>query len=193
MNENKIDPHHIGFDFDGVIADIGEAFIRIACQNYGYCDFTLENITSFKVEDCTDIPENQVDEIFQTILADSLGTGLIPITGSLETLTSLAGHAPVTIITARHHDGPVVDWLSHYLDETICRAIKVIAMCDHDLKVGYIRQHNLHYFVDDRPETCHQVAEAGLQPILFRQPWNSGWNDVSTVSNWQQLKGLLKL
>ncbi len=60
-------------------------------------------------------------------------------------------------------------------------------MHDHDLKVRYIRQHDLRYFVDDRAETCAQVAAAELHPLLYRQPWNSSWNDFTTVENWSQI------
>ncbi len=29
----------LGFDFDGVIADTAEAFIRLICTDYNYCSF----------------------------------------------------------------------------------------------------------------------------------------------------------
>ncbi len=191
MLTNPIAPEKIGFDFDGVIADIGEAFLRIACEEYGYCSFSLEDITSFKVETCTKIPEDIVDKIFKDILADSLATGLQPISGALEVISKLTRHSEVTIITARTLATPVTDWFANFLPTETCDNINVIAMCDHDQKVRFIEQQNLLYFIDDRAETCAQIADAGYIPILYRQPWNKQWNNFSTVSNWEQIAAIL--
>jgi len=189
----KISPDKIGFDFDGVIADIGEAFIRLACEEHGYCSFALEDITDFHVEKCTNVPESIVQQIFSDILNDSLVTGLVPISGALKVLSQLSQHAQVTIITARDEEAPVADWLANYLEEDVYRKIKLIAMSDHDQKVRFIQQEKIEFFVDDRAETCVQVAGAELTPILFRQPWNSRWNSFATVENWQDISLLLDI
>lgn len=186
MKPLEILPEQIGFDFDGVIADIGEAFLRMACDEHQYT-INLNDITSFQVETCTNIPEVVVRQIFTDILEDSLATGLQPIPGALEVITELALQSRVRIITARTHDQPVIDWLDNHLSSKACSKIDVIAMHDHDLKVRYIQDHNLQFFVDDRAETCVQVAKASLHPLLFRQPWNSSWNDFTIVDNWQQI------
>jgi len=84
----KIFPHEIGFDLDGVIADTAATFIRLACEQHDYCSFTLADITSFHVEDCLDIPMPLVEQIFTDILEDSLGTGLMPMPGAVEVMTT---------------------------------------------------------------------------------------------------------
>ena len=94
----KIPHHEIGFDLDGVIADTGEAFIRLACEEFDYCSFRLEDITSFQVEDCLGISTDTAEQIFYAILKDSLGTGLLPFPGAVEVITDMARLAPVTII-----------------------------------------------------------------------------------------------
>lgn len=66
----NIDKHEIGFDFDGVIADTGEAFIRLACEEFAYCSYSLDDITSFQVQECLSIPSEQVEQIFSSILKD---------------------------------------------------------------------------------------------------------------------------
>ena len=190
MKSLEILPQEIGFDFDGVIADIGEAFLRMACDEHQY-RINLDDITSFQVETCTNIPESVVHQIFADILEDSLATGLLPIPGALEVLTELAQQSRVRIITARALDQPVIDWFDNHLSQEICSQIDVIAMHDHDQKVRYIQEHNLQFFVDDRAETCAQIAQANLHPILFRQPWNSTWNDFTIVDDWQQLSGYI--
>ncbi len=188
MQALDISPEQIGFDFDGVIADIGEAFLRLASDDHKYT-IDLNEITSFRVETCTNIPEEIVHRIFMDILEDSLATGLKPIPGALEVIDELTKQSRVRIITARTWDQPVIDWMDNHLSTEACRNIDIIAMHDHDQKVRYIKEHNLQFFVDDRAETCAQVAKANLHPLLYRQPWNSTWSDFTTVDNWQQIAG----
>lgn len=186
MDELQIVADQIGFDFDGVIADIGEAFQRIADDEHNYL-VNLDDITSFQVETCTDIPERVVSRIFEDILNDSLTTKLQPLPGALEVLSEISNISRIRIITARSLDEPVIDWLEHHLPAEVCRQIDLIAMHDHDQKVRFIKEHNLRFFVDDRAETCAQVAAANLHPLLYRQPWNSRWHDFTVVNNWQQI------
>jgi 5'(3')-deoxyribonucleotidase len=186
----KIQPKSIGFDFDGVIADIGEAFVRLACNDHGYCSIKLEDIKSFQVEHCIDIPTTTVETIFNDILADSLATGLKPLPGAIETLARLSDHSDVIIITARPQIQPVIDWLDHYCLPADREKIKLIATGDHDNKEGYIRTCGLTHFIDDRTLTCLQLAEAGLNPIVFSQPWNQDQHNLPSVSNWKELYAL---
>ena len=187
----NIQHHEIGFDLDGVIADTGEAFIRLACEEFDYCSFRLEDITSFQVEDCLNIPRNQVEQIFQAILENSLETGLQPLPDAVEVMTDMATQAPVTIITARSLKKPVADWLDHFFPAKTCNRINLIAMGDHDDKVRYIKEHKLNFFVDDRIETCLQLADAGITPIVFQQPWNHNKHKLNSVSSWQEIHKLL--
>ena len=187
----KILPDRIGFDFDGVIADIGETFIRLACDNYGYCSLKVEEITSFQVEHCTDIPIAIVQSIFNQILEDSIGTGLKPIPGAIETLSMLAQYSEVTVITARSEIDPVKEWFNHYCDKQERSRLKLIATGDHDNKEEYIKGYGLTHFIDDRTLTCIQLAEAGLNPIVFTQPWNHNQHDLPVVKSWQEISQLI--
>lgn len=189
----KIQPESIGFDFDGVIADIGEAFIRLACTDHGYCSIKLEEIKTFQVEHCIDIPAKTVEIIFNDILANSLSTGLKPLPGAIETLARLCSHSDITIITARPEIQPVIDWFDNYCLPEDRRKIKLIATGDHDNKEIYIRTCGLTHFIDDRTLTCLQLAEAGLKPIVFSQPWNRNQHNLPSVSNWEELYSLFDL
>ncbi len=189
----NIKGNEIGFDFDGVIADIGEAFLRLACEQYDYCSFRLEEITSFQVEECLNMDPAMVEQIFQSILHDSIQTGLQPLPGAVDVITVLAEDAPVTIITARPVGDPVEDWLQHHFRARTCSRIKLVAMGDHDDKARYIQEHDLKYFVDDRVDTCLQLLEHKITPILFNQPWNPKKYNLENVSNWQELEGHLSL
>ncbi len=181
----------IGFDFDGVIADTAEAFIRLACGQYGYCSFTLEDITNFELENCLDIPGDLVEKIFTDILTDSLATGLLPISGALECLEQFAVTGKVSIITARPLQNPVFDWLDWHLGASARKNIQVIATGDHNDKVRHIHQYGLKYFIDDRAETCQQLVGENIIPFVFTQPWNRDRHSLQMVANWEEIRALV--
>lgn len=189
----KIAPTEIGFDLDGVIANTAEAFIRIACEKHEYCSFTLEDITNFQLEECIGMPSDLVQRIFLDILEDSLATGLMPMPGAVEVLGELALHAPITVITARHLEQPVIDWFNRFFPENTRNAIRLTAMGDHDDKLRYIKDHRLKYFVDDRAETCTMLAAASITPLVYSHPWNRNRHSLPTVENWQEIRDLLAI
>ncbi len=186
-----IPAHEIGFDFDGVIADTAEAFIRLACDDYGYCSFTTADITNFELENCLAIPRTLVEKIFTDILIDSLGTSLMPMVGAVERLTEFTEMAEVTIITARPIKQPVFDWLDHFFPAAARERIRVVATGDHNDKVRYIHEHGLKYFIDDRAETCMQLAKERITPFVFSQPWNKDRHNLQTVANWDEISALV--
>ncbi len=181
----------IGFDFDGVIADTAEAFIRLACTEYGYCSFTREDITNFELQSCLDIPLELVEKIFTDILTDSLSTRLMPMPGAVECLEQFSLTSTVTIITARPLDNPVFDWLDRFFSKKAKENIRVVATGDHNDKVRHIHQHSLKYFIDDRAETCNQLVHENITPYVFTQPWNKDRHSLQTVANWQEIRALV--
>ena len=183
----------IGFDFDGVIADTGETFVRIACEQYDYCSFTLEDITTFEVEGCIDMPSHLMQKIFQDILEDSLATGLKPLPGAKEVLSELATVSQVNIVTARSLSQPVKDWFGEFFDDDVNEKINIVVTGDHDDKERYIRELGLKYFVDDRASTCEQLASGDIIPLVFEQPWNSNQHQLQSVSGWYELRQLLDI
>jgi len=180
-----------GFDLDGVIADTAEAFLRIACSKYGYCSFSQEDITSFELENCIPIPQDLVIKIFTEILTDSLATGLKPMTGAVETLEALAEESAITVITARPLRSPVIDWIDAFFPAKTRDAIKVVATGDHNDKVRHIHQYGLKYFIDDRAETCVQLAKSNIIPFVFNQPWNRNRHNLQSVANWGDIRELI--
>ena len=187
----KINPVLVGFDFDGVIADIGEAFIRLACTRYNDCDVELEQLSSFQVDQCLDLPLPIIERIFDDILEDSIATELKPFSGAVESLQRLSSHGRVTIITARPALEPVREWLKLHLGDQSDGAVRLVSSGNHNDKERYIRQNNIRYFIDDRAATCMQLAEAGLKPLVFSQPWNRNQHNLPTVSSWREIIELL--
>ena len=195
----KIKGSEIGFDLDGVIADTAEAFIRLACEEHDFCSFALRDITAFQVEDCLNIPLSVVEKIFEAILLDSLATGVKPMAGAVEVISEMTATAPVSIITARPLQQPVEDWLEHFFPASACANIRLVATGRHDDKARHIHQHGLRYFIDDRAETCLQLADLTkatlmpITPLVFSQPWNQGKHSLQSVGNWQEIRAMLAL
>lgn len=188
--EEKIPPGHIGFDFDGVIADTAETFLRIACEEYEHCGIELEQITRFQLEECIAVEPSLVDTIFTRILQDSVGTRLQPMEGAIQVLSEFSAHSPVTIITARPLAGPVYDWMQEHMPPSLVAQTRLIAMGNHDDKARHVRRLNLSHFIDDRAETCKQLEEAGVRSILYAQPWNRSHSGLPSVQDWEDIRQL---
>ena len=186
----KIDPALIGFDIDGVVADTGGAFIRIAGTDYGINSITLNDITSFEVVDCLDVNQEIIDEIFSRLLDDPLTAGLQPMQNAVTVLQTFAEHAPLTFVTARPQEEPIARWLKHFLQPEIFEKIRLVAMGEHDNKTSYIKNLGLKYFVDDRLPTCQMLAREGITPLVYEQPWNMKGHDLPTVDSWQAIHAL---
>ena len=187
---NKINPALIGFDIDGVVADTGGAFIRIANEEYGINSISLDDITSFEVIDCLDVDQGIIEEIFIRLLDDPLTAGLQPMEDAIPVLHRFADEAPLTFITARPHEKPIARWLKHYLQPATFEKIRLVAMGVHDNKTAYIKDLGLKYFVDDRLQTCKMLANEGITPLVYNQPWNKNGHDLPTVNDWQAIHGL---
>ena len=186
----KIHPGVIGFDIDGVVADTAGAFLRIARNTYNINSLSLEDITRFEVEDCLDIERQIVDEIFVSLLDEPLGAGLQPMEDAMDVLHKFAAQASLTFVTARPDKEPIAQWLQHFLTPGVYDDMRLIAMGEHDNKAGYIKNLGLQYFVDDRLQTCLMLADAGITPLVFNQPWNRHDHDLQTVDNWQAIHAL---
>ncbi|MDR3089952.1 MAG: hypothetical protein LBU39_09055 [Desulfobulbaceae bacterium] len=188
----NIAAHEIGFDFDGVIADTAGAFLRLACEEYDYCSFTLEDISHFQVEECLAMPDTVATRIFQALNDDCLAAGLAPMPGAVEVLSEIARKAPTHIITARRQSGPVAAWLAHHFPPEVLPRIRLTAIGEHDDKPRHIKEYGLKFFVDDRAETCLGLAQAGIRPLVFEQPWNRRCHTLPTVASWRDIANLIR-
>lgn len=185
-----IHPSRIGFDIDGVVADTMEAFIRMAWTGYGV-RVRPEEITEFQVEDCLDLAPGLVEEIFGRLLEEPIACGLRLMSHARQVLTGFADHGPLTFITARPQKKPIARWLKKELGPQVYGRVRLVATGEHDSKGAHIREMGLDFFVDDRAQTCLQLAqEEGIQPIVYRQPWNQGKHALPEVENWRTIHAL---
>ena len=188
--QNKINPALIGFDIDGVVADTGGAFIRIAGEQYGLYNISLDDITSFEVMDCLDVDRKIIEEIFSRLLDDPLHAGLQPMEDAISVLNRFADNAPLTFVTARPHKNPIAHWLHHFLKPAAFENMRLVAMGEHDKKTSYIKDLGLEYFVDDRLQTCEKLAREGINPLVYNQPWNRNGHNLPTVNDWRSIHTL---
>lgn len=187
----RLEPATTGFDFDGVIADTVEAFLRIACEDYGHCGISAEDITSFCVEECLPVERQTLAAIFDYLTFEPLACGLKPMNGAVQVLRDLSLCGRVTIVTARPDPQPVEDWLAHCCGVKACANIQVLAVGDHDGKERFIRKAGLSAFIDDRAETCLALKRQGIDARVFAQPWNRSPHGLPTLRNWDDISRLL--
>lgn len=183
----SLDPARTGFDFDGVIADTVEAFLRLACEDYGHCGFSAVDLNSFYVGHCLPVADSVVEAIFEQMTHHPLAAGLKPMPGATRVLGELAREHRITIVTARPDPRPVERWLAHFCDHRTCASIQVLATNDHDDKERFIRQAGLHSFIDDRAETCLALQRRGIDARVFAQPWNQGRHHLPTFHSWKEI------
>ena len=186
----KINPAHIGFDIDGVVADTGGAFIRIAREEYGLHSISLQDITFYEVVNCLDVDQKIIEDIFTRLHDKPLSSGIQPMEDALNVLHKFAALTPLTFVTARPEKEPIATWLKHFLKPAVYREMKLVAMGVHDNKAPYIKNLGLKYFVDDRLQTCKKLASEGITPLVYNQPWNMDDHDLQTVNNWQDIHAL---
>lgn len=187
-----IHPGQIGFDIDCVVADTMEAFIRLAEQEYNIA-VVPEQITDFTVENCLAIDPEIIDSIFMRLLAEPLEHKLLPMENAVPVLEKFARHAPLTFVTARPNRTPIFDWLEALLGPQVMAEARLVAMGDHNGKINHIKELGISYFIDDRFETCEDIAAQGITAIVYNQPWNENRHNLPTVRSWSEIEALCAL
>lgn len=181
----------LGFDIDGVVADIMTTFLDMARQRYGPHPFSYEDITTFYLEDCLGFDPSMVAALIRELIDRPHELAVEPFPQAVPVLTRLAEEAPLIFVTARDRSEPIQLWLNRTLAPVPSSAIWVMATGDPDTKLHYLRAHAIEYFVEDRLETCFDLAGEGITPILFAQPWNRKPHPFLEVSGWLELARLL--
>ena len=185
-----IDPARIAFDIDGVVADTMELFVRLARERYGLASMTKDDIAVYNLYECLPIEKEVIDELICLTLDDEHTLRIPPMPGAPEVLTELSLHAPLRFVTARIWPESITRWLHDTLPDVSPERIEVTATGSPVSKPECLKRLGVRYFVEDRLETCGMLAKAGIEVILFSQPWNmNGEVPVfARISDWIQLK-----
>jgi len=189
---NGIPLDALAFDIDGVVADIMTTFLDLARERYN-CGHHLryEHITTFRLEDCLDLEPDIIRSLIRELIDRPHELTVAPLPQAVPVLTRLARQTSLVFVTARDRVAPIRTWLTRTLPQVPPESIRVVATGDHDTKLHYLLEHRIQFFVEDRLETCLQLAEHGITPILFAQPWNRRPHPFVEVADWPELAGLL--
>ncbi len=188
----RIDISRTAFDFDGVVVDIVTPFLRLVEERYGYGGYNLEDVTDFNLEATLRLPGDVVGDVVDDLIRRPLELGALPLPGAREALTGLAREWPLLIVTSRPWAEPVRAWFESLMPKLPGDRLEIIATGDPAGKLEHLRERNVHYFVEDNLETCRQLDEAGLCPLVFDQPWNRTENRLPRVSGWSELAPLFQ-
>jgi uncharacterized HAD superfamily protein len=182
----------LAFDIDGVVADIMTTFLDLARERYNQGHgLRYEHITTFFLEDCLDLPAWIIEELIRELIDRPHELPVAPFPHAVPVLTRLAQETPLLFVTARDRRQPIEHWLHRNLAPVPPSAIRVLATGDPDTKIHYLKDHGIQYFVEDRLETCLQLADHGITPILFAQPWNRRSHPFLEVRDWPELAALI--
>jgi 5'(3')-deoxyribonucleotidase len=187
-----INPSSLAFDIDGVLADTMTLFLDIAREEYKIRDVKYEDITCYTLEECVDIDPVLIETILARIMDGTHKAHLKPLPGAKNVLTRLGRqYNPILFVTARPNGDPIYEWIQNVLPLDP-DSIEVVATGSFDAKVDVLSSKDISFFVEDRLETCYPLFEAGVTPIIFRQPWNRKRHPFVEVGTWKELEALIK-
>ncbi|MBW2407556.1 MAG: haloacid dehalogenase [Deltaproteobacteria bacterium] len=187
-----IDPSSLAFDIDGVFADTMTLFLDIAREEYKIRDVKYEDITCYTLEKCVNMDPALIDAILTQIMDGTHKASLKPMPGARNVLTRLGRlHSPILFVTARPNREPIYEWIQSILSFD-SDSIDVVATGSFDAKVDVLSTRGISYFVEDRLETCYPLSEAGVTPIIFKQPWNRERHPFVEVGTWKELESLIQ-
>jgi uncharacterized protein len=183
-----IDPATLAFDIDGVIADTMHLFLDILRDHYDVHTVKYDDITCYRLDQCLDVDENVLEDAVARILNGNYKATLKPVPGAGSVLRRIAASTQrVLMVTARPEAGPIAGWIGDLLDGQHHRA-QIVATGSFEAKTDVLLENGIRWFVEDRLETCHLLKDAGIEPVVFRQPWNQEPHDYLTVGTWPELE-----
>ncbi len=185
-----IDPRHLAFDIDGVIADTMQLFIDIASEVYGVHHIRYEHMTAYDLQQCLDIDPEIIHAVLNRIIDGDYPCELIPMTGAMEVLRRLGALGSIRMVTARPRMGPIETWMAERLGD-LNGEVEIVATGSYAAKPDFLIASGITHFVEDRLETCYLLQERNIMPVLFVQPWNRQPHPFVEVDGWQQIDLLI--
>ena len=70
-------------------------------------------------------------------------------------------------------------------------AVQVEATGTFEGKTAVLLNNGIRCFIEDRLETCFQLKDVGIEPIVYSQPWNRRQHPFIEVQNWCELEDLI--
>ena len=181
-----IHPAHLAFDIDGVVAHTMQLFLDILKTVYGVNHIAYNDITQYQLDACLDVDQGIISAATDRIIEGNYPCPLEPIDGAVPVLKRLLSYGPVRLVTARPYPGPMRDWFDTLFPGQKDQ-VQITATGSFEAKADVLQTMNIHYFVEDRLETCFSLQAAGITPVLFVQPWNRQPHPFLEVRSWSDL------
>ena len=181
----------MAFDIDGVVADTMSLFIDIARTEYHVNSIQYQDITSYSLMECLNMDPEVMSAISQRLIDGNYSLPLRPYDLASQVIEKMGRHhKPVLFVTARPYPGPMEDWFKEVLalDESL---FEIISTGSFEAKTDVLLDRQITCFVEDRYETCVLLDQAGIRPIVFRQPWNRENRTFTEVNSWQDIERLI--
>jgi hypothetical protein len=185
----KIAPQDIAFDFDGVVADTFRLFVHLAHAEYGI-EINYEDITAYEFLNVIKMDKEISDRIVEQLTDRPHELDLKPNKGATRMLTRFAEFSPILFVTARPSGGPVALWCEKTMPHLLS-SIHIEATGESTAKLPVLKERGVRYFVEDRLDTCHLLAEAGIIPIVYKQPWNREPHPFAVVRDWDDIAEMI--
>lgn len=187
----RINPGDLAFDIDGVVANTMRLFLDIIRERFGVNHIRTEDITTYNLDDCLDLDPEIIATGIRILLQGDYPHELHPLPGSQRVLQRMAQCVPrLLFVTARPEREIITTWLQNLLNLPH-EALEVAATGSFEAKIDVLTANGKRYFIEDRLETCFLLAEAGIMPIVYRQPWNRQPHPFSEVCSWNEIEALL--
>ena len=180
----------IGLDIDGVIIDYVSVILPLLSEICNrpiiYDDITHPALTRI----LEDIDEETSEQIWEQILGTDLLQTSPPVKGAVEGVAALSRHE-IWLITGRPESlrGLTISWLDK-------NAIKYDRIVFESAKeAGFSSpEKECDLFVEDQLEITRTFAEAGINTLLYNQPWNyapSLPENCRRVYNWNEITEII--
>ena len=186
-----IPPHELAFDIDGVFAETFRVFITTAQEEYGV-QIAYEDMREYEFWHDLGLDEGMCEGIIQRILDFPVEMDIRPLQGAVRVLSALLNLGPLVFVTARPGKKAILEWIKQHLGLRDTRSIRLEATGTHREKIPVLIKRGIHYFVEDRLETCFLLEETPITPIVFEQPWNRKPHPFQRVRSWDELSTLIR-
>ncbi len=183
-----IDPTVLAFDIDGVIADTMNLFLDILKDHYDINSVCYDDITCYQLDQCLDVNPDILKSSTIRIMNGDYKATLAPMPGAATVLQKVAAATGrLLLVTARPEPGPITEWMNDLVGAQSDR-LEIVTTGSFEAKTDVLLDNGIRWFVEDRIETCHLLKEAGIEPVVFRQPWNRVPHDYLTIGSWPELE-----
>ena len=183
-----INPKHLAFDIDGVLAHTMQLFLDILKTVYGINHIVYEDITQYQLDACLDVDPDIISATTDRIITGNYPCRLAPIDGAVPVLKRLHAYGPIRLVTARPYPGPIKAWIDELLPPETFK-VNITATGSFDAKAEVLGAQNVSCFVEDRLDTCFLLEAHGITPVLFAQPWNRNAHPFLEIGSWRELDG----